>query len=334
MLKRRSGKKGFLITIAFLLLPFLTVSGQNIVDPLHLEEVAQFGNFTSDNHTAYDRFRLSPDLDHIAVRAGEHIEVWNLNTQSLIATINDPLSVFAWNPEGSQIATITMETELSIWDAFTGDLIRTHDGIDILSHGTRAIEWLHPDTITTGSFATSFTTDPFEYLLWDVTSEDAPRIVDCHPWGSRLWWSPNGEYIATLGDSTLVWICDNQFNRLFAVEGYRTVAWNPDNTEIATVGIFNTLRIWRIADEEAVATSEGGENNILEISWHSNGKRIATGHLNGEVRIWERLTPDHFWFMGTAQIPDLNDLAWAQDQLITTSDTGYIQVWDIRSADD
>jgi WD40 repeat protein len=124
-------------------------------------------------------------------------------------------------------------------------------------------------------------------------------------------------------------VCDNQFNRLFSFEGYTTVEWSPDSNEVASVGIFNTLRVWSVTSGEVLTTSNGGENNILNISWHSDAIRIVTGHLNGEIRIWERLTPDAFWLIGNAYIPELNDVEWIGNQLITTSMEG-IQVWNVN----
>jgi WD40 repeat protein len=322
------GKRIAVLVCTLFLITVSTVLGQNDIEALRLEEVARFGTGKSEQAVGYENLLLSPNEEYIAVIADEQIEVWNVTTQSLITIISNPFGeigfgVFAWSPDSSQIASIALETELYIWDAVTGELLQTLDGIDLGSNGTRSIEWHQPNTINTGSF---------KYLTWDIASQDAPRIVDCHPWGSSLWWSPNDEYVATMGgESTLVWICDNQFNQLFAVEGYTTVEWSPDSTEVANVGIFNTLRIWSITSGEVVATAEGGANNILNISWHSNENKIVTGHVNGEIRVWERLTPDAFWLIGNAYIPGLTDVTWIGNQLLTATDTGILQVWDINS---
>lgn len=303
------------------------VLSQDSIERIQFDEISKFGSGTTQDNVSYEKFLISPNEEKVAILSSGRIEVWDLSTQNLTTTIEEPFSsfgfgVFTWSPDGSQIATIVGETELYIWDALNGELVRTHDGVDLGSNGTRAIEWHQPDTITTGSF---------EYLTWNINSEDTPHVVNCHPWGSLLWWSSNGEYIATMGsDSTLVWICDTEFNRLLSIEGYTTVEWSPDNTEIATVGIFNTLRVWSVESGEVISTSEGGENTILNIDWHLNGTTIVTGHSNGEVRVWERLTPDAFWLIGTIQIPEITDVAWFGDQLITISDTGYIQVWNVN----
>lgn len=315
-----------LILLTLFILPATMLHAQEGID-VQFTEVARFGTGTTQTDISYDKFLVSPNEELIAVLSNESIEIWELNEQQIISTIDRPFGeygfgVFDWSPDGSQIATITGEIELFVWDAFTGDLIQVHNGIDIWSNGIRSIEWNQPNTITTGSF---------EYLTWDLTSENIPTSFDCHPYGSQLWWSPNGEYIATMGGgSTLIWICDNQFNDLMWFEGYTTVEWNPDSTELATVGIFNTLRVWSLTTREVVSTSRAGENNIFSISWHSAGNIIVTGHLNGEIRAWERLTPDHFWLVGDINVQGLTDVAWVEDNLLTINNMGVIQIWAIN----
>lgn len=335
--KLHSNTKILLLIITLILFTYWVLVEQDDKDnrvALQLKEVAQFGTGLSVNDISYKKLLLSPDEEYIAVLSSNRIEVssdlieiWNVNTQSLISTIINPFGdygfgVFAWSPDGSQIATITGETELYIWDTFTGELVRTVDGIDLGSNGTRAIEWRESNIITTGSF---------EYLLWNLETDTSPQIVNCHPWSSRFWWSPNGEYIATMGgESSLVWICDKQFEQLLSIEGYTTIEWSPDSTEIATVGILNTLRIWSVSSGEALATSEGGENNILDISWHIDGKRIVTKHLKSEIQIWKRESFNYLRSIGSVSISGLTDVTWIGNQLITTNKDGVIQVWDVE----
>ena len=99
---------------------------------------------------------------------------------------------------------------------------------------------------------------------------------------------------------------------------------------MATAGIFNTLRLWDVPSGEVIATSQGGENNITSISWNSDGRRLVTGHRYGEMRIWERKTPDALWQIGTAYIEGLRQVAWLGDHLISTGNQG-IQIWVVRS---
>jgi len=313
----------FIYVFAFLL-P-LSVASQDDIETLELEEVAQFNiSEIGGNELLYDYFQISPNNEYIAIHATNSIEVWGIDTQKQVSLIDNDniVGVFAWSPDSSRIVTVTTEDEMYIWDTFTGEIVDTYEGIDIRSNGIRSIEWIASNTIVTGSF---------DYLLWDLESQDTPKRFDCHPWGSRLWFSPDKSYIATMGsESTLIWICDSDFNVVSSIEGYRTVEWSSDGSEIATVGILNTLRVWSLSSGEALSTTDGGENSIHIITWHPSLDIIVTGHSNGEVRIWERLTPDIFWLVGTENITDLTDIAWLENQLITLTRQGSIQLWDVN----
>lgn len=286
---------------------------------LVLEEATRFGHA----HSEYKDFRLSPDGEYIAALVendDDYLEVWHIETRTFIAMIEPlyPFFVFAWSPDSSQIATIIGEPELNIWDAMTGEMVETVVGVAIESRGARAVEWYQSDQIMTGGW---------QHQVRNLT-DDTAQIVECHPWGGEGFvWSPNREYVATRAwDSALIWICNAQFERVVSVEGYRTMAWSPDNTEIATVGIFNTLRIWYL-DSGAVFFALAGDNNILKIDWHSDGQRLVTGHIDDEMRIWSRET--YSWIATRAQfiIPDLEDVAWRGDQIVTTSASEGIQIW-------
>lgn len=313
----------FIIAVA--LNTLFPVVAQDVSDPVEIELVTQFRNSDTDSTDFYDDFQISPDGTHIAASFGSQLEIWELSTESLVSTISYDegtyLGAYSWSPDGTLLATSRDELLLYIWNPFDGTLVQTFDGIDIYSNGVHALLWYEDDKIITGSF---------EYLLWDLTNNSVSQEIDCHPWGVFIWQSPNSEYFATLGSSTLIWICNKDFDQVISFEGYRTLTWSPDSTLVATAGIFNTLRVWHISSGEVIATSRGGDNNIISISWHSDGIRLATGHRNDEVRIWERKTPDSLWHIGTGEIAGLRQIAWLGDRLISTGTDG-IQMWNVRN---
>lgn len=325
-ISRQSAFEAFILVICMLIYSFSSIQAQENLASVELREIAQFGLGIAQDNVSYDRFLVSPNEDYLAVLSSENIEIWSISNQNLISIIERPFGdfgfgVFDWSPDSSQIATITGEIELNIWDVSTGDLVQTLAGIDIGSNGTRGIDWYQTNLIATGSF---------EYLMWNIESNNSPQTFACHPWGSRLWWSPNGEYVATMGGgSSLIWVCDNQFEKVVSIEGYTTIAWSPDSTEIATVGILNTLRVWDISSGEVLTTSETGESNIRNISWNLDGNRIVTGHLSGEVQIWERLTPNAFGLVTDAFVTGLSDVDWVGNNLITINNMGIIQLWEV-----
>jgi WD40 repeat protein len=166
-------------------------------------------------------------------------------------------------------------------------------------------------------------------VVWDVNSDALPEVDDCHPWSDiGFWWSPDQTRIAVMAwDSTLVWICNRQFERILSFEGYRMVAWSPDGSEIATVGIENTLRIWDTTYGEAVLTSRG--KSIQYNAWSPDGTQIAIGHRDGDLQLLIRATTIYFIPTLHIQVDGLSDVVWAKEALITASNKGIIQFWNI-----
>lgn len=307
-----------------LVLPLAAQDEDPAAEPWQVEEAAKFGTGAledAEDVFPYTEFKLSPDGASIAVRAGDNIEIWNIADESLTTTIEDPLSSFAWSPDSSQIVTSLLETDIYIWDATTGEQLIHNEGYLLNSVRTRSIEWFNDTSIMTGSFG---------YELWDPTTEADPILVRCHPMGEKLLWSPDQRYVATMGsESTIIWICNTDFTPIRYVEGYRTVVWHPDVFRIATVGIYNTLRIWDLETGEVLSTASGGENNIRQIDWYEDSTRLVTGHTNGEIQLWERQTHDQLEMRLSTTIPNLSDVKWFGNQLITTSSAGLIQLWNI-----
>ncbi len=280
-------------------------------------------NEYKQHNQGYRKIRLSPDGSRILAQDWDTADIWDIASQTRIAHLSD-LHGFAadWSPDSTRIATSNNNELLVIWDAATGEQLSTHQGqlLDIMVlENTDELAWLDANTIVTAGGA---------FLLWDLTSNQLPQIADCHPWADiHFWWSPDRSYVAVMAwDSTQVWICDRQFERILSVEGYRDIAWSPDNNEIATVGIGNTLRIWDTTNSEVKVTARDNDD-ILVIAGSPDWREIATVHSNDKLQIWERMTSAYLKPAAYTYIDGLEDVLWTENGLITVSNKGIIQIW-------
>jgi WD40 repeat protein len=128
----------------------------------------------------------------------------------------------------------------------------------------------------------------------------------------RLYWSPDGNKIAGIGENYLqVW--DAITGTLLAdlSSTYSTFVfsgtWSPDSTQFATASDFGMLHIWNMNSNQPTLTYQtqiGAPTFILSgVSWHPNGEVLALG--GDAIYLWNVNTRSTINFYGANQIYDL-----------------------------
>ena len=210
----------------------------------------------------------------------------------------DIVTDVAFRPDGSQVATVSADRYLRVWDRATGRIVFAG-----IAHATKpnSVAW-SPD----GSKIA--TADPNFLVIWDTATWQS-RQVQYVPGSDTsiddnavLGWSPNSAWIAA-GTNRYVHIID-------ATTGLRY------GTLWATTGAVNAVRFNRFGNTIATGLSDGSivtfdvnatnvqayppatrafanftlsgvhTNAVLDLAWNSDDTRIVSGGRDNRVVLW------------------------------------------------
>ena len=268
---------------------------------------------------------LSPNSDRLLTVGGDHRAcVWKVDSQELLfrfAGHRTPVLAGAWSPNGELIATVDQSGDACVWRADSSELVYrwaasesslqavawSPDGRMIATAGNDRITRIwdssshsllyelsgHEDRImtldwsSTGRLASGALDRTVR--IWDLENPGKAQELKGHEgWVRDVKWSRDGQRLASASSdrSAIVW--DIQLGkpslRLSARSlGVKSVAWSPDARFIATGGDDQTARIWSTDDGSAQQTLTGHSREVNSISW---GKVLATGGMDGEIRLW------------------------------------------------
>jgi WD40 repeat protein/DNA-binding SARP family transcriptional activator len=260
--------------------------------------------------------------------------VTGATTRSWIAHERE-LADLAFSADGAQLATTGLDGALKVWDARTGELIRTLQDTpgsrvvapSFSADGRRvAASWLGDEgvarvfDVATGalvgefatrtgaepSYTTAFSPDGTQFAF---TFDGYPRVVELAT-GRTLFDLPAGLY--TTSD----------------------IEWSPDGRYIATVDT-TFLIVDDAATGTEIARAHRHDSFILAVRWSPDSRRLATGSLDGTAKVWDvdaHVLNEVMTLSAASTRPAVAWLAFSPDggRLLTgTQDPPAVTVWDV-----
>jgi WD40 repeat protein len=237
----------------------------------------------------------------------------------------------AYSPDGRLIATMTIRQEVKLWDANTGELLRTLIGVNDFG----ACVVFSPDgNILAGAYTT-------EVVLWDVTSGEIITILSggslegvagYNVGVGQISFSPDGKYLATAnmdGVST-IWEL-RTFSKILSLMVAETlppkaIDYSPDGKLLANGGDAGIVRVWDAERGMELFSRELG-GIIHAVSFSPDGKYLAAASEDGGIKVWDTGTgevvsspPRQSGIYGIAFLAD--------GTYATTGQDGTTRVWD------
>ena len=241
---------------------------------------------------------FSPDGETLAAGGARTVELWDVVTKTIIATIAavdwGTVSSVSFSPDGTTIASGGEEGSVKLWDMDT----KTNIAILEAHHrGNKISLSFSPDekTLSTGSGNGSV-------KLWDVdtktniTTIEEPRFegnVSSASFSPTVAFSPDGKTLAVgaLDDdgfaTVKLWDVDTKTSIApFEATGTVTsVAFAP-NGVILAVGSGATVQVWDVDTKAHIATF-GVTGTVTSVAFAPDGATLAAGSRDDTVQLWD-----------------------------------------------
>ncbi|MBX7103825.1 MAG: serine/threonine protein kinase [Gemmataceae bacterium] len=233
----------------------------------------------------------------------------------------------AFHPDGTRLATGSLDGTVRIWDARTGaELLTLQDPLveyftclAFSPDGTRlatgsndsmvrvwdarsgevVLAFLgHRASVTSVAFSPDGTTlatgsEDRTARLWDLRSGKERYCLRGHSERvSSIAFSPDGSLLATASfdKTTVVWSLRTG-TKQFGIRGHadrvNSVAYSPDGTRLATSSNDQTVKVWDSGNGTGLLTLRGHADSVFSVAFSPDGTRLASGSFDRMAKLWD-----------------------------------------------
>ena len=135
--------------------------------------------------------------------------------------------------------------------------------------------------------------EDFSLQLWAIPGGEKKVLVGHESWVHALCYSRDGQVLVSGGcDGKIIWWSSHPdtaavIRKIDAHSGWiRGIAISPDSNVLASVGNDKIVRLWNMANGEALGELLGHERHIYCVEFHPDGKQLITGDLLGKIHVW------------------------------------------------
>ncbi|MBM3845129.1 MAG: hypothetical protein FJ405_02425, partial [Verrucomicrobia bacterium] len=267
------------------------------------------------------------------------IRIWDVHTGQLKADLlrPDTTTAGAWSPDGRTLAS-GHEDGTVTFSGFSSNSpiseLRAHG--DSIYH----VAW-SPD----GTRIATTSANDFFVNVWDTASRTKVLGLLRHSHGiTSIIWDPDGKRLATgsMDETLKVWnTATGHEEHTFRGHGITiaSMAWGPDGC-LASIAADGSLLVWApLRNQESIVLSEK-RIRATAVTWSPDGRRLAAGSDDGEIRIWDPSTQKFLLTLNghdarqmNSQFGLIQSLAWSPDgaHLASAGIDGAARIWDTRT---
>jgi len=236
---------------------------------------------------------FSHDSRYLAMSSDTVIKLWRSQNWAAATTFSghtDSVNSIAFSLDGTFIASGSMDKSIKIWNVTSNEIVQTLTG--------------HNSSISSISFGPTSLLDPWgviasasydgEIKIWNVKKGKCIRSWKEEDKVNSLVFSPNGDFVVTGSCDTTVkfWRVSSKVleNTLSGhTDCVTSVNYSPDGNFIASTSLDGSIKVRPTGGARAVyeiRTKTEPSGGLLSAAFTWDGKFLASGSVNGDVRLW------------------------------------------------
>lgn len=249
--------------------------------------------------------------------------LWNVETGSCVKTFTGHThTIFAvsFSHDGSTLATGSGDRTIRLWDLKTAQCFKTLTGHN---HWVRSVAF-HPERLILAS-----SSGDEMVKLWEIDTGFCIRTFQGHT--GRSWSDLSDSQTSSSNNSNehLLNLWEVTSGQQFRIlQGYtnavRSVAFNLEQTILASGGDDSIIRLWDIQSGERIRSLQGHAGHVWQVAFSPSGTLLASCAEDCSIKLWDVSSGN--CLATISEHPDLvRTLVFSNDsQLLATGETSKV----------
>jgi WD40 repeat protein len=304
-------------------------------------------------------------LNHVPMTVGRTRQTWG-DCEFVLAGHSEAVTTVSISPDGSRIASASMDKTIRIWNTVTGEsegMFLWHPGavnaILFSSDGSRIVSKAADGRIRiwdiiTGKLEAVFKSTIVQSIILSPDGNRLALVVDIWRTSTRklrlvlttpssgkvtsLVFSPDSRLVAAGSEDTTVSIWSLAKGKLETLlKGHsqcvNIVAFSPDGNRVGSAA--DDIRIWNLRTHHLEVVLQGYSGSVNSFAFSPDGKHVVSAHTDTKIRIWGAETGELSDVLRGVHRAAVDHIAFSRDgsQVISHSEDKMASIWRFTATD-